>query len=93
MLGTPSFLAELIDRLLAIAEKVQSNPAYRMLVAGVARGDKAQQLETAGTAAKSKMLKFQLQMYDLEDLFANPDQTEFMIVTIATELAVRESLR
>jgi arsenite-transporting ATPase len=38
-------------------------------------------------------LKFQFQMYDLEDLFSNPDQTEFLIVTVPTELAVRESVR
>ena len=93
MIGTPGFLAELIDRLLGIAEKVQSNAAYKLLVAGVARGEKAEQLQTAGVAAKSQLLKFQLQMYDLEDLFADPDQTEFMIVTIATELAIRESVR
>jgi arsenite-transporting ATPase len=94
MLGTPGFLAELIDRLLAIAEKIQSNPAYRMLIAGVAsRGNRAEQLESAGTAAKSQLLSFQLQMYDLEDLFANPYQTEFLIVTVPTELAARESVR
>ena len=94
MLGTPTFLAELIDRLLAISEKVQSNPAYRMIIAGVAsRGNRAEQIQAAGTAAKSKLLTFQLQMYDLEDLFANPDQTEFLIVTLATELAARESVR
>ena len=29
----------------------------------------------------------------MEDLFANPDQTEFLIVTVPTELAVRESVR
>jgi len=32
-------------------------------------------------------------MYDLEDLFADPTSTEFLIVTIGTELAVRESVR
>lgn len=32
-------------------------------------------------------------MWDLEDLFSNPDQTEFLIVTVPTELAVRESVR
>lgn len=52
-----------------------------------------EELESAGSAAKSQLLNFQFQMYDLEDLFANPDQTEFVIVTVATELAVRESVR
>ena len=31
--------------------------------------------------------------YDLEDLFADPFLTEFIIVTVPTELAVRESTR
>ena len=43
--------------------------------------------------AKSTLLNFQLQMYDLEDMFANADQTEFLIVTVPTELAVRETVR
>jgi arsenite/tail-anchored protein-transporting ATPase len=93
MLSTPSFLAELIDRLLAIAQKVNSNVAVKMFIASTARGDKAEQIEAAGTTAKSQLLTFQLQMYDLEDLFANPEQTEFLIVTVPTELAVRESVR
>jgi arsenite-transporting ATPase len=93
MLGTPGFLAELIDRLLAIAQKVQSNPAYRMLIAGVTSGRNSEKMESAATTAKSQLLSFQLQMYDLEDLFANPYQTEFLIVTVPTELAVRESVR
>ena len=63
-----------------------------MLIAGAGGGD-SEQLEAVGTAAKTKLLSFQLQMYDLEDLFANPEQTEFLIVTIATELAARESMR
>mmetsp|Transcript_2138 Transcript_2138/g.3568 ORF Transcript_2138/g.3568 Transcript_2138/m.3568 type:complete len:191 (+) Transcript_2138:1-573(+) len=93
MISTPGFLAELIERLLGIAQKVQSNPAYRLMIAGVTSGTRAEQIQSAGTAAKSKLLSFQIQMYDLEDLFANPDQTEFLIVTVPTELAVRESVR
>ncbi len=92
MLSTPGFLADLIDRLLMIAQKVNSNAAVRMLIAssGAATGE---DMETAATTAKSTLLSFQLQMYDLEDIFYNADQTEFLIVTIPTELAVRESVR
>jgi anion-transporting ArsA/GET3 family ATPase len=50
-------------------------------------------LDDAGESAKAALLKFQVSMYDLEDLFADPTTTEFLIVTIATELAVRESAR
>lgn len=90
MLSTPGFLAELIDRLLAIAEKVNSNAAIKMLIATQAS---TPEVEAAAATAKSTLLSFQLQMYDLEDLFADPWQTEFIIVTIPTELAVRESMR
>ena len=31
-------------------------------------------------------------MYGLEDLFSNPDQTEFLIVTAPIEIAVRDSV-
>ena len=92
LLGLPSFLAELIDRLLSIAGKVSSNAAVRMFVSSAAGGSN-DAVESAAAAAKSKLLSFQVQMYDMEDLFANPDQTEFLIVTIPTELAVRESVR
>jgi arsenite-transporting ATPase len=90
MLSTPVFLADLIDRLLAIAEKVNSNSMVKMLVTG---GGNAEKLEAATSAAKSQLLSFQLQMYDLEDIFADAQLTEFVIVSAATELSARESIR
>jgi len=92
LLGLPSFLADLIDRLLSIANKVSSNTAVKMFISSAAGGDN-QAIESAAAEAKSKLLSFQVQMFDMEDLFSNPDQTEFLIVTIPTELAVRESVR
>eukprot|EP00980_Cylindrotheca_fusiformis_P009160 scaffold1993_cov107-Cylindrotheca_fusiformis.AAC.4 len=92
MLSTPGFVADLIDRLLTISRKINSNVAVKMLIAGATSGD-TDQLEAAGTAAKSQLISFQLGMYDLEDLFSNADQTEFLIITVPTELAVRESVR
>lgn len=50
-------------------------------------------IDDAAETAKNELLKFQVSMYDLEDLFADPTSTEFIIVTIGTELAVRESVR
>lgn len=90
MLSTPSFLADLIERVLAIAQKVHSNAAVKMLISSAAGGE---DIDAAAEAAKSTLLSFQLQMWDLEDLFADADQTEFLIVTVPTELAVRESIR
>jgi arsenite-transporting ATPase len=90
MLSTPGFLADLVDRLLRIADKVKSNAMVKMLVGA---STDAEKLETATSEARSKLLSFQLQMWELEDMFAEPDLTEFMIVTVATELAARESIR
>jgi arsenite-transporting ATPase len=92
LLGLPSFLADLIDRLLNIANKVSSNTMIKMFITNAAGGD-SETMESTAAAAKSKLLSFQVQMYDMEDLFSNPEQTEFLIVTIPTELAVRESVR
>jgi arsenite-transporting ATPase len=92
MLSTPGFLAELIDRVLILAEKVNSNAAIKMLISSAA-GGRQEEMRSTFSSAKSTLLNFQLQMYDLEDMFANADQTEFLIVTVPTELAVRESVR
>lgn len=92
MLSTPGFLAELIDRVLELAQKINSNAAVKMLINTVGGGNQ-EELESTASMAKSTLLNFQLQMYDLEDMFANADQTEFLIVTVPTELAVRETVR
>ena len=90
MLSTPSFLADLIDRLLRISDKINSNSMVKMFISSSARKD---EINAAVEQAKSTLLSFQFQMYDLEDLFSDAEQTEFLIVTVPTELAVRESMR
>ena len=92
MLTTPSFLADLIERVLVVSRRLNANPAVKMLINGAAGSSRAD-LDDAAESAKSALLKFQVSMYDLEDLFADPTATEFLIVTIGTELAVRESVR
>ena len=89
---TPSFLADLIEKVLSVAQKMNSNAAVKMLLASAATKSQYD-LDDAAETAKSALLKFQVSMYDLEDLFADPTATEFLIVTIGTELAVRESVR
>jgi len=96
MLSTPTFLADLIERVLVISDRVNSNSMIKMLVAGAksrAESSTGMDVDAAAERAKSALLQFQLRMYDLEDLFSNPTQTEFLIVTVPTELAVRESVR
>ena len=91
MLTTPSFLADLIEKILSVSKKLNSNAAVKLLLASVATRDN--KYDDAVETAESALLKFQVSMYDLEDLFADPAATEFLIVTIGTELAVRESVR
>jgi arsenite/tail-anchored protein-transporting ATPase len=90
MLGTPSFLADFIERILRISDKINANPLVQMFIATSPRRE---EIKAAIETSKSTLLSFQFQMYDLEDLFANAEQTEFLIVTVPTELAVRESIR
>eukprot|EP00580_Thalassiosira_gravida_P001532 CAMPEP_0201605234 /NCGR_PEP_ID=MMETSP0492-20130828/5120_1 /ASSEMBLY_ACC=CAM_ASM_000837 /TAXON_ID=420259 /ORGANISM="Thalassiosira gravida, Strain GMp14c1" /LENGTH=805 /DNA_ID=CAMNT_0048069445 /DNA_START=190 /DNA_END=2607 /DNA_ORIENTATION=+ len=95
MLTTPSFLADLIEKVLSVANKVNSNTAVKMLLSSAvaAQGASRSDLDDAAENAKAALLKFQVSMYDLEDLFSDPASTEFLIVTIGTELAARESVR
>ena len=62
-----------------------------MMISGAATNE--DELNAAAAKAKSTLQSFQVQMFDLEDLFSDATQTEFLIVTILTELAVRESKR
>jgi len=90
MLSTPGFIAELIEKVISISNKINSNSMLKMMISNAAGGEG---LDEKAQAAKRALVNFQFQMYDLEDLFANADQTEFLIVTVPTELAVRESVR
>lgn len=90
MLSTPGFLSDLIDRLLRISEKINSNSVVKLFLGGSARRE---EIKTAVENAKSTLLSFQFRMYDLEDLFSDAENTEFLIVSVPTELAVRESIR
>jgi len=92
MLSTPGFISELIEKVLAIAQKVNSNSMVKMLISSAAGGG-SEDLDEKAQAAKRALVNFQFQMYDLEDIFSNAEQTEFLIVTVPTELAARESIR
>lgn len=92
MLSTPGFISELIDKVLSISEKINSNSMLKMMISNAAKG-KSEDLGDKVKAARKALVNFQFQMFDLEDLFSNAEQTEFFIVTVPTELAVRESVR
>jgi len=90
MLSTPGFIAELIDKVLKISERVNSNSMVKMMITS-ATG--AEDLEETTQMARRALVDFQFQMYDLEDLICDSRQAEFFIVSLPTELAVRESVR
>ena len=90
MLSTPGFLSDLIDRLLRLSDTINANSVVKLFLGTSSRRE---EIKAAVETAKSTLLSFQFQMYDLEDLFADAVRTEFLIVTVPTELAVRESIR
>lgn len=92
MLSTPGFISELIDKVLSISNKINSNSMLKMMISNAAGGGN-DELDEKTKAARKALVNFQFQMFDLEDLFSNADQTEFLIVSVPTELAVRESVR
>ena len=61
-----------------------------MMISSAAGGN---DIDETTQKARQALVDFQFRMYDLEDLFSNAEQTEFLIVTVPTELAVRESVR
>lgn len=91
MLSTPGFISELIEKVISISNKINSNSMLKMMISNAAGG--GDELDEKARAARQALVNFQFQMYDLEDLFSNAEQTEFLIVTVPTELAVRESVR
>lgn len=91
MLDTPGFVAGLINKVLDVSRRINANPVARAMIASGGGG--GVDLEETGTAARAALASFQLQMYDLEDVLSDADRTEFLVVSIPTELAVRESVR
>ncbi len=56
MLTAPSFIAELIDRVLAIADKVNSNPTVKIFLTGAAAARGVQGLDDTADAAKAERM-------------------------------------
>jgi len=96
MIDTPGFVVDLIDSVLAVSKKIDSNPIVKMMIQG-AISSGADKNNNGGDSsveeAREALSMFRSRMYDLEDVFADVSNTEFMVVTIPTELAVRESCR
>ncbi len=86
LLTFPRFIDSLIERVVKVSEKVL--PTLRML-----GGSGASLSDEDIEKAKMKLLGFQLKMFELDEMFMDEENCEFVVVTIPTDLAVKESLR
>lgn len=88
MLSLPVFLKSLIQKLRKISGKVGGISS--MMGMGGGRSDMDKIVDGEAT---DRLEKFEKRMDRLETLLHNPKETEFTVVTIATELAVAETRR
>jgi anion-transporting ArsA/GET3 family ATPase len=87
MLNTPQFLDDLIEKVIKLSDKFA--PVVKMFGGGGATGI----TDDSIAESKAKLQSFQLKMFELEELFADEEKSEFVIVTIPTSLAVSETKR
>ncbi|GMH75071.1 hypothetical protein TrST_g4998 [Triparma strigata] len=83
MLTFPRYIDDVIEKVVRVTDRLKSTAMM------VNKNIKEEDIE----AAKVKLLGFQLKMFELDELFGDPEKSEFVIVTIATEMAVKESVR
>ena len=83
MLTFPRYIDGVIEKVIRVADRIKSTA---MLVNGNLKEEDIQ-------AAKSKLIGFQIKMFELDEMLGDPETTEFAVVTIATDLAVKETVR
>ena len=83
MLTFPRYIDGVIEKVIRVADRVK--PTAMMVNGNLKESDIAD--------AKSKLVGFQIKMFELDDIIADKDTTEFAVVTIATDLAVKETVR
>uniref|UniRef100_A0A7S2B6R7 ArsA/GET3 Anion-transporting ATPase-like domain-containing protein n=1 Tax=Octactis speculum TaxID=3111310 RepID=A0A7S2B6R7_9STRA len=77
LLTLPSFLGDLLDRVMALKSRLQ----------GFFKS-------SSGTEpARDRLRDLQVQMFELEDILRDENRCEFVVVTIATEVALAETER
>lgn len=93
LLTFPDFLDRFLEQAISLRSKLAS---ARGLVGNVTRmftGGKRVNTDAALDTAAERVAKYREKMTHLSDLFRDPSRTEFVVVTIATALAVAESRR
>lgn len=97
LLAFPDFLEKFLEKALSLRARLDS---ARGVISGIAsvfmKGDSRidrRAVADAVSAAVVRVERYRDRMIDLSDLFRDPSRAEFVVVTIATELAVAESER
>ncbi|KAI0563928.1 Anion-transporting ATPase [Gracilaria domingensis] len=92
LLSFPDFLDKFLAQALALREKLHGARAMLGSVANMFVGKKTD-LNAALSNASKRVQAYREKMIELSDLFRDPARAEFVVVTIATVLAVEESKR
>lgn len=97
LLAFPDFLEKFLAKALTLRGRLES---ARGVISGIAsvflkkgNGLDRQTVENAVSVAVDRVEQYRQRMIQLSDLFRDPSRAEFVVVTIATELAVAESER
>eukprot|EP00613_Pedinella_sp_CCMP2098_P075329 CAMPEP_0171912298 /NCGR_PEP_ID=MMETSP0993-20121228/10973_1 /TAXON_ID=483369 /ORGANISM="non described non described, Strain CCMP2098" /LENGTH=815 /DNA_ID=CAMNT_0012546069 /DNA_START=46 /DNA_END=2493 /DNA_ORIENTATION=+ len=96
LLSFPRFLDDFLEKLIALRAKLKGASAVLNMFSG---GGGSSQTDGGGgeaadaEGAKDRLREFQVRMYALEDLLTDPSKSEFVVVTVPTELAVAETER
>ena len=91
-LAFPDFLDKFLTQALSLRDKLNNARGMLGNVAKMFVGKKLN-VNAALENASKRVAKYRDKMIDLSDLFRDPERTEFVVVTIATVLAVEESKR
>lgn len=93
-LAFPDFLDKFLTQALALRGRLNSAKGLIGNVTKMFMGwDKKVDMNAALEKASKRVAVYRDKMIDLSDLFRDPERTEFVVVSIATELAVAESKR
>jgi arsenite-transporting ATPase len=93
LLSFPDFLDGFLTRLMAIRDRLKVASPLLNMFGGGGGGEEGEAGEAEGAEKRDRLREFQLKMIELDDLLHDPARSEFVVVTIPTELAVAETER
>lgn len=92
-LAFPDFLEKLFAQAVALREKIGAGTGVVGNVTKMFFGNRNVDVKGALDLAVENVKAYRQKMLDMSDLFRDPERTEFVVVSIATGLAVEESKR